>query len=57
MSERILVVDDERTLRESLAFNLEHRGYSVEVHIGWLRRKIESDPSNPTRFVTVQGAG
>jgi DNA-binding response OmpR family regulator len=30
---------------------------TVDVHIRWLREKIESDPGNPTRLVTVRGAG
>ncbi len=30
---------------------------TVDVHIRWLREKIEDDPSNPTRLVTVRGFG
>jgi DNA-binding response OmpR family regulator len=30
---------------------------TVDVHIRWLREKIESDPANPERIVTVRGAG
>jgi len=30
---------------------------TVDVHIHWLREKIEIDPSNPTRIVTVHGSG
>lgn len=30
---------------------------TVDVHVRWLREKIEADPSNPTRIVTVRGAG
>jgi DNA-binding response OmpR family regulator len=30
---------------------------TVDVHIRWLREKIESDPSHPTRIVTVRGTG
>jgi DNA-binding response OmpR family regulator len=29
----------------------------VDVHVRWLREKIEDDPSNPTRIVTVRGVG
>lgn len=37
-------------------------GYSggsrtVDVHVRWLREKIETDPANPTRLVTVRSAG
>lgn len=30
---------------------------TVDVHVHWLREKIEADPAHPTRLVTVRGAG
>jgi len=30
---------------------------TVDVHMRWLREKIETDPAAPTRIVTVRGAG
>ena len=30
---------------------------TVDVHVRWLREKIEVDPSEPVRIVTVRGAG
>jgi two-component system alkaline phosphatase synthesis response regulator PhoP len=30
---------------------------TVDVHIRWLREKIEDDPANPRRIVTVRGVG
>jgi DNA-binding response OmpR family regulator len=30
---------------------------TVDVHVRWLREKIESDPSSPERIVTVRGIG
>lgn len=30
---------------------------TVDVHVRWLREKIEADPSNPARIVTVRGVG
>ena len=30
---------------------------TVDVHVRWLRQKIESDSANPTRIVTVRGGG
>ncbi len=30
---------------------------TVDVHIRWLREKIEPDPAHPTRIVTVRGIG
>ena len=30
---------------------------TVDVHVRWLRQKIETDPANPIRIVTVRGGG
>jgi DNA-binding response OmpR family regulator len=30
---------------------------TVDVHVRWLREKIEPDPANPQRIITVRGAG
>ncbi len=30
---------------------------TVDVHVRWLREKVESDPANPQRIVTVRGVG
>ncbi len=30
---------------------------TVDVHVRWLREKLEEDPANPSRLVTVRGAG
>ena len=30
---------------------------TVDVHVRWLREKIEQDPAKPDRIVTVRGAG
>lgn len=30
---------------------------TIYVHIRWLRTKLEDDPGNPTRVITVRGAG
>ena len=30
---------------------------TVDVHVRWLRQKIEKDPANPQRIVTVRGGG
>ncbi len=30
---------------------------TVDVHIHWLRQKIEPNPANPSRIITVRGSG
>jgi two-component system OmpR family response regulator len=30
---------------------------TVDVHVSWLRRKVESDPAHPKHLVTVRGVG
>ena len=30
---------------------------TVDVHIRWLREKIEHNPSSPRRIITVRGVG
>jgi len=30
---------------------------TVDVHIRWLREKIEADPAHPKRLLTVRGVG
>ena len=30
---------------------------TVDVHVRWIREKIEYDPSRPTKIITVRGVG
>lgn len=30
---------------------------TVDVHVSWLRQKLETDPAHPSRIVTVRGGG
>ncbi|MGA2113051.1 MAG: response regulator transcription factor [Anaerolineales bacterium] len=30
---------------------------TVDVHVRWLREKLEADPAHPSRLITVRGAG
>ena len=52
---KVLTIDD---LLASV-WGAEFIGQSqvVYVHIRWLREKIEQDPSNPKRIMTVRGVG
>jgi DNA-binding response OmpR family regulator len=38
-------------------WEVESDSRTVDVYIRWLREKIEQDPSNPSRIVTVRGIG
>jgi len=48
-----------RDLILSRVWGYDHVGDSrtVDVHIRWLRQKIEIDPANPKHIVTVRGVG
>jgi DNA-binding response OmpR family regulator len=30
---------------------------TVDVHVRWLRQKIEPDPAHPSRLITIRGVG
>jgi len=47
----------ERILEGVWGWNYVGGSRTVDVHIRWLRAKIESDPTRPSRIVTVRGAG
>jgi DNA-binding response OmpR family regulator len=48
-----------RDLLVQQVWGLDHSGNdrTVDVHVRWLREKIERAPSNPQRIVTVRGVG
>ncbi len=52
---RVLTIDD----LLARVWGAEYNGESqiVYVNIRWLREKIERDPQNPTRLLTVRGVG
>jgi len=47
----------ERIIENVWGWNYIGGSRTVDVHIRWLREKIESDPTKPTRIITVRGAG
>jgi len=47
----------EKILEEVWGWDFSGGSRTVDVHIRWLREKIEPDPANPNRIVTVRGAG
>jgi two-component system OmpR family response regulator len=52
-----LVFNREQLLEKVWGYDYAGDTRTVDVHVRWLRQKIESDPSNPERLVTVRGAG
>lgn len=44
-------------LREVWGWEYTGGTRTVDVHIRWLREKIEAEPANPTRIITVHGIG
>ena len=51
------VLSREFILERVWGWNFIGDSRTVDVHIRWLREKIEQDPGAPNRIVTVRGAG
>ena len=47
----------DQLLEEVWGWDFSGGSRTVDVHIRWLREKLEADPANPARLVTVRGAG
>lgn len=47
----------DRILQEVWGWDYFGESRTVDVHVRWLRRKIETDPGDPTRIITVPGMG
>ncbi|MCA9980994.1 MAG: response regulator transcription factor [Anaerolineales bacterium] len=52
---RVVSIDD--LLARVWGAEYEGESQVVYVHIRWLRQKIETDPNNPARLLTVRGVG
>jgi DNA-binding response OmpR family regulator len=52
-----LVLKRDRLLRNVWGYESAGDTRTVDVHVRWLRGKIEDDPTNPTRIQTVRGVG
>lgn len=50
-------VSREELLREVWEYNSSTYSRTVDVHVAWLRQKIEDDPKQPRWIVTVHGIG
>ena len=47
----------DQLLEEVWGWDFSGGSRTVDVHMRWLREKLEVDPANPVRLVTVRGAG
>ncbi len=54
---RGLVLSREQILEKVWGWEFAGDTKTVDVHVSWLRRKLESDPSQPQYIITVRGAG
>lgn len=54
---RGLVFSREQLLEKVWGFDYPGDTRTVDVHVRYLREKIESDPAQPTRLLTVRGVG
>jgi DNA-binding response OmpR family regulator len=52
-----IVLSRDALLREVWGYDFPIGTRTVDVHIGWLRQKLEEDPSRPRRILTVRGHG
>lgn len=52
-----LVLSRDALLREVWGYDYPVDTRTVDVHIRWLRQKLETDPANPRRIETVRGYG
>jgi two-component system alkaline phosphatase synthesis response regulator PhoP len=51
------VVTREEVLRKIWEYSSEVTSRTIDVHIAWLRAKLESDPQNPRHIQTIRGKG
>jgi two-component system OmpR family response regulator len=52
-----LVFSREQLLEKVWGYDFAGDTRTVDVHIRWLRQKIETDPDNPEHLITVRGTG
>jgi DNA-binding response OmpR family regulator len=54
---RGIVLSRDLILERVWGWDYDGGSRTVDVHVRWLREKIEVDPANPTRIITVRGIG
>ncbi len=51
------VISREKILQEVWGWDYFGDSRTVDVHVRWLREKIETDPNEPVHLITVRGTG
>jgi two-component system alkaline phosphatase synthesis response regulator PhoP len=51
------IVTRDELLQEVWGYTSTPMTRTVDVHISWLRQKVEADPSDPKYILTVHGQG
>jgi DNA-binding response OmpR family regulator len=54
---RGMVLSRDLILERVWGWDFDGESRTVDVHIRWLREKVETDPAHPERIVTVRGIG
>ena len=54
---RGLVFNREQLLEKVWGYDYAGDTRTIDVHIRWLRQKIETDPKNPEYLITIRGTG
>jgi DNA-binding response OmpR family regulator len=57
MRRRGRVISREELLNQVWGYEFADDTRTVDVHVRWLRQKIELDPAQPSRLITVRGVG
>ena len=57
MRRRGRVFSREELLNQVWGYEFADDTRTVDVHVRWLRQKIETDPAQPSRLITVRGVG
>jgi two-component system, OmpR family, response regulator len=57
MQNESYVFSREQLLEKVWGYDFAGDTRTVDVHIRWLRQKLESDPANPKHLLTVRGTG
>ncbi|MBI3743104.1 MAG: response regulator transcription factor [Chloroflexi bacterium] len=52
-----VVFTRDRLLEQVWGYDYSGDSRTVDVHVRWLREKIEDDPAKPSRLLTVRGVG